>query len=104
MRVVNGLLAFPSRISVGLQEAWDRGDLIGLILALLLMLMPAFTLRAADWPLQARILFPVIIIAIFVSYLMAQSRYGELTSLFLSVIYGGLTVMLVSAWSLRGLN
>jgi len=104
MRVVNGLLAFPSRIGTGLREAWDRGDLIGLVLALLLMLMPAFTLRAADWPLQARILFPVIVIAIIISYLMAQSRYGELTSLFLSVIYGGVTVLLVSAWSLRGLN
>ncbi len=104
MRVANGLSALPARISAGLREAWDRGDLIGLILALLIMLMPAFTLRAAEWPLQTRILFPVILISILTSYLMAQSRYGELTSLFLSIVYGGATVLLVAAWSLRGAN
>lgn len=104
MRVVNGLMAIPSRLNKGLQQAWDRGDLIGLILALLLMLMPAFTLRAADWPLQSRILFPVILISITTSYLLAQSQYGELTALLLSMIYGGAAVLLVSAWSLRGLN
>lgn len=73
------------------------GNLNTLLIALLLLSMPALALDAASWPLNLGIAIPTLIISVLFGYFLARSAYGEFFVLLLSMIYGFVTVLIVAA-------
>lgn len=85
------------RIVSGWQSFVLEGDLATLIIALVLLLLPALALGAADWPLGMNTLIPVSILSVIFGFVLSRSQYNELLGLMLSAIYGACFVLLVAA-------
>jgi transglutaminase-like putative cysteine protease len=89
-----------------LRAAWKSlfmpGDPITLIGAGALLTMPALSLAAAGWPLEVGIVVPVLLLSVAFGFLLSRSRYGELFSLMISVVYGACIVLLVAALNQGG--
>ena len=84
-------------------ELWQTyiasGDVTALLIAIVLLLMPALALHAADWPLRPGITIPVMIISLLFGYFLSRSRYNEFYALMVSGLYGIITVLLVAAFA-----
>lgn len=76
------------------------GDLVTLPIAVILLLMPAFSLMEAGWALSANMLIPVVIASVLFGFVLARSQYNELLGLLISTLYGGCIVLLISGLSL----
>lgn len=89
------------RILRRLSETWRGfvapGDLPTIIIAAVLLLMPALSLSAAEWPLEMRTLIPVALLSLGFGFLLARSQYNELLGLVISGIYGACFVLLIAA-------
>lgn len=94
-------------------ELWDTyiasGDATAVLVTIVLLLMPALALDAADWPLRLSITVPVTIISLLFGYFLARSRYNEFYALLVSGLYGVMVVLLIAAFSnainpIRGLE
>ncbi|MBE2271233.1 MAG: transglutaminase domain-containing protein [Anaerolinea sp.] len=90
---------FLRRLSQMWQTYFAQGDITALVIALLLLLMPALSLSAAGWPLDLRTLIPVLLLSVFFGFLLARSHYNELVGLIISGIYGACFVMLIAAFN-----
>jgi transglutaminase-like putative cysteine protease len=82
-----------------LSQTWLRylgpGDIYTLLIAVLLLLMPALALQASNWPVESSVLLPITVIAMLIGFLLARSQFSEFISLLVSLGYGGgLTLML----------
>jgi transglutaminase-like putative cysteine protease len=75
---------------------WDRGDAFGILIVCVMLLAPAFAFRAAQWPLEMRTIVPVIIFSVLFSYFLARSRYDELFTLLLIVVYGFVSILTIA--------
>jgi len=73
------------------------GDLLMLLITFVLVLQPALSLEAAEWPLMIRVVLPVILIATLFGYLIARTHYNELIALVVNTFYGFIVIMLVAA-------
>jgi len=90
----------------GLSRLWHRyiasGDMTTVLITLVLLLMPALALQAAEWPLSLSITVPTMIISVLFGYLLSRSSYNELFALIISGVYGLLTVLVIAALSQPG--
>src|SRR3954467_8542906 len=89
------------RISTSLRSLFAPGDLTALIIATVLLLMPALSLNAAGWPLDSTTLVPVTILSVLFGFFLARSQYNELLGLMISGIYGACFVLLIAALNLH---
>lgn len=91
----------PPRFVRRFMHAWRSyfapGDLTTLVIAVIVLLMPALSLNAAGWPLDLRTLAPVLALSVTFGFLLARSQYNELIGLIISTIYGACFVMLIAA-------
>ncbi|MDX2162717.1 MAG: transglutaminaseTgpA domain-containing protein [bacterium] len=78
------------------------GDLPTLIISVILLLMPAFSLNAAGWLLDMNTLIPVIVLSVVFGFLLARSQYNELVGLLIGAIYGGCLILLIAAINAPG--
>ncbi len=90
------------RISATWNRLFAPGDLSALIIAAVLLLMPALALTAAGWPLIGSTLIPVTILSVIFGFVLARSQYNELLGLVISAIYGACLVLLIAALSQPG--
>ncbi len=93
----NRILSWRRRLAETWQSLFAPGDGLTLLLALVLLLMPALALATAGWPADLRTLIPVTILSLLFGFLLARSQYGELLALFLSITYGIGFVVLIAA-------
>ena len=73
------------------------GDLSALIIAVVLLLMPALSLSASGWPLEPSVLLSITILSVVFGFVLARSQYNELLGLLISGIYGACFVLLIAA-------
>ena len=85
------------RIVSGWQSFFLQGDITTLIIALILLLLPALSLGAAGWPLGMNTLVTVSILSVIFGFVLARSQYNELLGLMLSGIYGACFVLIIAA-------
>jgi len=82
------------------QRSWQRlfapTDVIYIIIVTVMLVMPALALEAADWPLDMRVVIPVLLLSVVFGFLLARSHYNELLALIISGIYGGSFVLLIA--------
>jgi transglutaminase-like putative cysteine protease len=93
----NDIPRWQRRLSQIWSTLFAPGDLLTLIIALGLLLMPAFALNAAGWPLDLRTLLPVAVLSIVVGFLLARSQYHEFVSLIMTTLYGVGLIALIAA-------
>ncbi len=73
-------------------------DTISTLLAVgVLLWMPLQTLDLAGWAIDLNIVLPVTIFSVFLSLILARSRFGELSALFISLFYGIGAAVLIAA-------
>src|SRR5687768_936628 len=86
-----------------LADLWDAlfisGDITSIIATIVLLLMPALSLDAADWPLSLSIVVSTLVVSVIFGYFLSRSRYNELFALIVSGIYGMVFVLLIAAFS-----
>lgn len=70
-----------------------QGDLTTLLITIILLLMPAFALNAAEWPLEMETVVPVLIISVIFGFFLARSPYNEFFALIVSAVYGAIFVL-----------
>lgn len=103
---VRGSGSRTSRLWQRTKAQWQRlfapGDVTAIIIATALLLMPALSLYAADWPLTPGIVLPVLVLSVIFGFLLSRSYYNELLALLMSGMYGGGFVLLAAAMSLPG--
>jgi transglutaminase-like putative cysteine protease len=85
------------RITTTWHTLFAPGDLSALIIALVLILMPALSLTAANWPLESSTLMPIAVLSVLFGFLLARSQYNEFLGLIISGVYGACFVLLVAA-------
>ena len=85
------------RVLKGWQSFFLPGDLTTLIIAIVLLLMPALSLGAAGWPLGMNTLVIVLVLSVVFGFVLARSKYNELLGLMLSGIYGACFVLIIAA-------
>src|SRR5690606_9302278 len=90
------------RIVKGWKSFFLPGDLITLIIALVLLLMPALSLGAAAWPRGMSTLVMVLVLSVLFGFVLARSKYNELLGLMLSGIYGACFVLIIAALNQPG--
>jgi transglutaminase-like putative cysteine protease len=94
--------AVRRRVQISLERLFARGDASALIIALGILLMPMFSLIAAEWPIDVRIVLPIAILSLLFGFLLARSQYNELLALMMSSIYGVAFVLLTAALNQPG--
>lgn len=91
----------PQRSLRRMAQRWRsyfaNGDMTALLIAIILLVMPALSLFGAGWPLELRILLPVTVLSVLFGFLLARSQYNELVGLIITAIYGACFVLLVAA-------
>ena len=85
------------------------GEIASVFACILVLLLPVLALEQAGWPIDLNIVLPVLFIGVFIGMLLANSRFGGLSSLFISFLYALGSILFVSAFmlempSLEGLN
>ncbi len=73
------------------------GDLFTLLILLVLLMMPVFSLVLGGWPLDTRTIIPITLMSLGFGFLLARSQYNELVALVFSGVYGLGLVALVTA-------
>ena len=68
-----------------------------LIVVSVMLLMPLLTLDIVGWAIDLNIVLPVSVFSIFMGLILARSRFGEISALIISLLYGVGTVVLVAA-------
>ena len=74
-------------------------DVSALVLVAVLLLMPLLTLDIAGWEIDLDTVLPVALFGVAFGWIVARSRFGELTALIISSLYGILAVYLVAAYN-----
>lgn len=90
------------RTTATIKQLWREGDLTILAIVTLLLLMPALALDRSQWAEGLWLVIPITFIGIGVSFLLARSRYSELTALLVSIGYGIIVVVIVHALAVEG--
>jgi transglutaminase-like putative cysteine protease len=85
------------QFKAGWRAVFLPGDILTIGLVGALLVLPALALIATGWPLDGGTVIPTALLSICFGFLLARSRYGELFSLLVSVVYGACIVVLVAA-------
>lgn len=85
------------RLLQRVRSYYAHGEITALVIAVLLLLMPALSLNSAGWLLDMRTLLPVAALSVFFGFVLARSQYNELIGLIITTIYGGCFVVLIAA-------
>ncbi len=91
-----------NRFASNLREFFAPGDFVALIIVTLLLMMPALSLLAADWPLARSVLLPIVALSTFMGLVLSRSRFNELLALIISTTYGVCFVVLIAATTQLG--
>ncbi len=75
-----------------------RDEFPNLILLSALVVIPAAAIRLADWTDGLEILLPIVITGLAISYLMAISRFSDLSALLATTVYGVSLVWVLAGW------
>jgi hypothetical protein len=102
MRLIQAILNLPRNLVRGVQDMIRRGDIMTLLIVTTMLLMPALSLVAANWPLEPRIVIPTTLASLFFGYMLARSQYNELLALIVSATYGILITLFISAMVVSG--
>lgn len=90
-----------SGVSRRFNDFWRRffapGDALIVVVTIALLLMPALSLWAAEWPLTLETVIPVLIISVLLGYYLARTNYNELLALTVSGLYGAFSIFLIAA-------
>ena len=68
-----------------------------LLVVSVLLLMPLLATDIAGWAIDLDIVLPVTLISVFLGLVLARSRFGEITALIVSLLYGVCAVIIVAA-------
>lgn len=98
-RAKRNSLTIEQRLANWFDSFVGSGDLTTLLITCVLLVMPALSLAAADWPIQLQITVPVTILSVIFGYGLSSSRYNELFALIVSTIYGLVFVLLIAAFN-----
>ncbi|QPC84998.1 transglutaminase domain-containing protein [Phototrophicus methaneseepsis] len=79
------------------RTTFQQGDMIILFTTIVMLIMPALSLHASDWPVAIETIVPVLIISVLLGFVLARSHYGEVVALLLSTFYAGITILFVAA-------
>lgn len=93
---------FLQRFAIGLRSFFAPGDFTALILVTMLLMMPALSLLAAEWPLARSVLLPIVALSTLMGLILARSQFNELLALIISTTYGVCFVVLVTAMTQLG--
>ncbi len=90
----------PSALDTMFQR-WRKffapGDLSAMLIVLMLLLMPALSLNAADWPVNMRVIVPVLVASALLGLVLARSQFNELLALIISTTYGICFIVMMAA-------
>jgi len=70
-----------------------------MIVVAVLLFMPMLVVDIAGWAVDLETVIPVMLIGVFLGWLLARSRFGEIAALAVSSLYGVLTVLLVASFN-----
>lgn len=90
------------RLTSGVRGIFAPGDLTALVIATILLLMPALALGASGWSLDTATLLPITVLSVIFGFVLARSQYNELLGLLISGIYGACFVLLLAAYNQPG--
>ena len=76
-------------------------DASAMVVVAVLVLMPLLTLDIAGWPVDFDTILPVALVGVVLGWLIARSRFGEISALIITSLYGLLAVVLVAALNLN---
>ncbi len=62
-----------------------------------MLLMPLLTLDIVGWAIELNVVLPVTVFSMIMGLILARSRFGEISALIISLLYGVGTVLLVAA-------
>ena len=68
-----------------------------LIVVSVLLLMPLLATDIAGWPIDLDIVLPAALFSVFLGLILARSRFGEITALIVSLLYGVGAVIIAAA-------
>ncbi len=74
------------RLLQRVRSYYAHGEITALVIAVLLLLMPALSLNSAGWLLDMRTLLPVAALSVFFGFVLARSQYNELIGLIITTI------------------
>ena len=80
-----------------LRTYFSPGDFTTLFIVMVLLLMPALSLSAAEWPVNMRVIVPVLISSAILGLVLARSQFNELLALIVSTTYGICFIVLTAA-------
>ena len=98
-RLGHGLQAWLQNLY---RQTFKRGDFEMLFIGLGMLVFPILALQAAEWTGDLYILFPITIIALLISHLLARSGFSEGYALFLTMLYGFATIIVAHMLTLSG--
>jgi transglutaminase-like putative cysteine protease len=91
----------PNPIVRGFTDAYRQlfgpSDAFMLLVALGIVLIPALTLNAVEWPVETGQVMTVAAFGVLLGFINARSRFGEITALMLTIILGLSITGLVAA-------
>ncbi len=76
-------------------------DASAMLVVAVLLLMPLLTLEVAGWPIDMNTILPVTLFGVVFGWVVARSRFGEVSALIIASLYGLLAVILVASLSLH---
>lgn len=68
-----------------------------LLVVVLLLLLPLQALEIAGWAVDMDIVAPVTLMSVLLGFVLARSRFGELSALIVSLLYGVLAVLIIAS-------
>ncbi|MCY3834435.1 MAG: hypothetical protein OXG85_15595 [Chloroflexi bacterium] len=74
-------------------------DAAALIVVAVLLFMPMLVIDITGWPVDLDTLIPATLIGVFLGWILARSRFGEIAALIVNSLYGALTVLLVASFN-----
>ncbi|MDE2853606.1 MAG: DUF3488 and transglutaminase-like domain-containing protein [Chloroflexota bacterium] len=91
----------PRRRSNRSRSRWrspiSLDDVAALIAVATLLLMPLLVIEIAGWAVDMEIVLPVTLVSVAFGWIVARSRFGEVSALVISSLYGLLAVLLAAA-------
>ncbi len=87
---------FVRRMQHFWRTLFGPGDLWTLFIVGILLAMPALALESANVPISIRIVLPVVLLSVVISFLLARSHYNEFLALLIGLLYGGCFTLIIA--------
>jgi len=93
---------FARPLLAAYRQLFGPSDWLMLVVTIGMVLLPAFTLQAAEWSVEYGLIFTVAILGTLVGFIAARSRLGEVISLAVMTVMGGGLILILAAQTLPG--